>query len=147
MRGPMNDDASLIHESLEWAAGAVHDITPLVYERFFRAHPEARELFGPDSGNLIKEVMLVEILEWIGGLAEGRLDAHGALFWGVDHAAFEVTDAMVASMFAAITESVKSCAGGRWTAEMERAWQRQYDALTPWILDGLARGRRITGGR
>jgi hemoglobin-like flavoprotein len=54
MMAPVN----LIHRSFELAAERCEDPTPLVYERLFREHPEAKSMFGSKGSDLVKGSML-----------------------------------------------------------------------------------------
>lgn len=49
---------NLIRHSLELAAGRCEDITPMVYRRLFRQHPEAEAMFRSEGGDLVKGSML-----------------------------------------------------------------------------------------
>ena len=55
--------ASLIEASLELAAERCEDLTPLVYERLFREHPEMEALFWRDTNHAVKGEMLARVFE------------------------------------------------------------------------------------
>jgi hemoglobin-like flavoprotein len=48
----------LIRRSFELAADRCEDLTPAVYRRLFREHPEAEAMFRRESGDLVKGSML-----------------------------------------------------------------------------------------
>jgi hypothetical protein len=73
--------AGLIHRSLEHIAEQAPDLTPLVYRRYFSRHPEARELFGNDSGDCLKGEMLTKIILQIMEYTEGRSDPDLIASW------------------------------------------------------------------
>ena len=62
--------AVLIEASFELAAGRCEDLTPLVYARLFREHPDMLALFGADTRDQVKGEMLAKaiqsILDFIG---------------------------------------------------------------------------------
>jgi hemoglobin-like flavoprotein len=49
---------NLIHHSFELAAERCEDLTPLVYRRLFREHPEAEPMFRTEGSDLVKGSML-----------------------------------------------------------------------------------------
>jgi hemoglobin-like flavoprotein len=50
--------SNLIHRSFELAAERCEDLTPLVYARLFREHPEAEPMFRSQGSDLVKGSML-----------------------------------------------------------------------------------------
>jgi hemoglobin-like flavoprotein len=54
----MNASHNLIHRSFELAAARCEDLTPLVYRRLFREHPEAESMFRSEGSDLVKGSML-----------------------------------------------------------------------------------------
>jgi hemoglobin-like flavoprotein len=48
---------NLIRHSFELAAGRCGDITPMVYRRLFRQHPEAEAMFHSEGADLVKGSM------------------------------------------------------------------------------------------
>src|ERR1700761_6055187 len=61
----MKPDAAAISESLELAAERVGDLTPLVYEKLFAAHPDMLPLFIRDTSGLVRGEMLSRVIELI----------------------------------------------------------------------------------
>jgi hemoglobin-like flavoprotein len=53
---------NLIERSFELAADRCEDLTPLVYHRLFREHPEAEAMFRSEGSDLVKGSMLA--LTW-----------------------------------------------------------------------------------
>ena len=49
----MNASANLIEQSFELAAARCDDLTPLVYRRLFRDHPEAEAMFRTGGSDLM----------------------------------------------------------------------------------------------
>lgn len=138
MTGRANpDDALLLERSLQHVADRGSTFAPAVYAGFFARHPDARDLFGNDEGDIRKEAMLLELLLWHLALAEGRRDPAGCRFWGADHAAMAVTMPMVRSLLDCLLQGVRDAAGAEWTPETETAWRRQVDAMLPHVAMGL----------
>ena len=67
----MISDVDLIEQTLERLADAKDDITPLVYQRFFRRSPDAEPLFvqddGLSGGRMLNEVLMT-LLDQAAGL-------------------------------------------------------------------------------
>ena len=59
-----------IERSFELAAERCEDLTPLVYRRLFREHPEAQAMFRSEGSDLVKGSMLAltidAILDFVG---------------------------------------------------------------------------------
>ena len=59
--------SNLIQHSFELAAERCEDLTPLVYRRLFREHPEAEAMFRREGSDLVKGSMLALAVDaiWI----------------------------------------------------------------------------------
>jgi hypothetical protein len=64
--------ANLIQHSFELAAERCEDLTPLVYRRLFREHPEAEKMFRSEGGDLVKGSMLALTIDAILDFAGDR---------------------------------------------------------------------------
>jgi hemoglobin-like flavoprotein len=62
----------LIERSFELAAERCEDLTPLVYRRLFREHPEAEAMFRSEGSNLVKGSMLALTIDAILDFAGDR---------------------------------------------------------------------------
>ena len=73
----MTASTNLIQHSFEMAAARCEDLTPLVYRRLFREHPEAKTMFRSEGNELVKGSMLAltidAILDFAGELSHDRL--------------------------------------------------------------------------
>jgi hemoglobin-like flavoprotein len=54
----MTSPDNQIHKCFEIAAERCEDLTPLVYRRLFREHPEAQSMFRSQGSDLVKGSML-----------------------------------------------------------------------------------------
>src|SRR5437660_2792961 len=74
----MTASANPIQQSFERVAERCEDLTPLVYHRLFREHPEAQAMFRSERGELVKGSMLAltieAILDFAGDQGEFSLD-------------------------------------------------------------------------
>jgi hypothetical protein len=64
--------ANPIHRSFELAAERCEDLTPLVYRRLFREHPEAEAMFRRDGSDPVKGSMLALTIDAILDFAGDR---------------------------------------------------------------------------
>src|SRR6266404_3033908 len=56
---------NLIQHSFELAAERCEDLTPLVYSRLFREHPETEQMFRREASDLVKDSMLALTIDAI----------------------------------------------------------------------------------
>ena len=61
-----------IQRSFELAAERCQDLTPLVYRRLFREHPEAETMFRSEGSDLVKGSMLALTIDTILDFAGDR---------------------------------------------------------------------------
>jgi hemoglobin-like flavoprotein len=61
----MTASANPIHRSFELAAEHCEDLTPLVYRRLFREHPEAEAMFRREGSDPVKGSMLALTIDAI----------------------------------------------------------------------------------
>src|ERR1700692_4764498 len=113
-----------IQHSFELAAERCEDLTPLVYRRLFREHPEAEAMFRGEGGDLVKGSMLALAIE-------AMLD-----FTGDRSGHFRMIECEVAShdvcgtprelfgeFFRALADTLNGLLGEDWSPEMEQAWR------------------------
>lgn len=135
----MNDPDRIL-ESLENAAEKVDDLTPLVYARFFRVYPEARECFGVglDDGDYGKGRMLNSIIDAVLDQARGILYPGLIYSWGCDHQAYKATVPMCAAMLEALRAELADLLGPDWTPDTDAAWRRQFEHILKPIAQSFA---------
>ncbi len=131
-------DYELMEASLERAAEVCDDLTPLVYGRFFDAHPEARTLF--HMGERTRGRMLNEILAILLELAQGH-DYMPATVRELakDHTSYgEISDGYYRGLLNALTGVLADQLGSDWTSARERAWRVQAERLMELVAQGVA---------
>src|ERR1700743_1867631 len=114
-----------IERSFELAAERCEDLTPLVYGRLFREHPEASAMFRSEGSDLVKGSMLAltidAILDFVGDrsghfrLIECEVVSHDA--YGTPRELFVV-------FFRVIAATLRELLGAGWSPEIDSAWQR-----------------------
>ena len=114
---------NLIEASLDLAAERCLDLTPLVYQRLFAAHPQMEALFLRDTNHSVKGEMLARVFEVL-------LDFVGERRYGVSmiqcevitHEGYDVPPAVFGIFFATVADAVQEVAGDDWTPAMAEAW-------------------------
>ena len=121
----MDRRGELIVESLELAAEACDDLTPLVYVRLFALQPEMEAQFWRDTSGAIKGEMLARVIEAILDFVGERQYAHHLIQCEVmTHAGYDVPPEVFATFFGVVAETLKELLGEAWRPDIDAAWKR-----------------------
>lgn len=131
----MVDIRQAVLDSLTRYEESLGDPTRAIYERFYRAHPEAIEELAFDT--FLENRMMAGILALLADVADGSSDPDGAVYWIADHVAWEVTEAMIMGMFGAVRDTVREGLGPEWTARMDADWAGLLAGLAPAMHDAV----------
>jgi hemoglobin-like flavoprotein len=114
-----------VERSFELAAERCEDLTPLVYQRLFCEHPEARAMFRSEGSDLVKDSMLALTIDAILDFVGDRT-GHFRLIECevVSHDAYGTPRDLFVLFFRVIAETLREIIGSDWTSEMDQAWQR-----------------------
>ena len=113
-----------IQHSFELAAERCADLTPLVYSRLFRAHPETEPLFARDSSGHIKGSMLAFAIDAIVDFAGPRNGTFRMIACEVQsHEAYGTSPKLFFAFFGVIVETIRELLGSDWSAEFDDAWR------------------------
>ena len=117
-------DASPVTESLGLLAERAGDVTGIVYEKLFAAHPELEALFAMDTDGGVRGSMLSQAFECLIDLAEGPGILAETVIRSerVNHDSYDVPAGMFEVFFAVIREVTKEMAGSNWSPLVEAAW-------------------------
>src|ERR1700759_5790935 len=108
--------------SFELAAERCDDLTPLVYARLHRAHPETLTMFRTQGSDLVKGSMLALTIEAILDLAGERRRKFRMIACEVSsHDAYGTPRELFFAFFGVIAATLRDLLGVDWTAEMEAA--------------------------
>jgi hemoglobin-like flavoprotein len=121
---------NLIHRSFELAAERCEDLTPLVYRRLFREHPEAEAMFRTEGSELVKGSMLALTIDAILDFAGDRT-GHFRLIEceAVSHDAYGTPCELFLAFFAVIADTVREILGGDWSPGIDDAWRFLLDEI------------------
>lgn len=141
------DDLELISASLEAVTERCDDLVPPVFDAFFALHPEARALFGKNTGSarLSMGRMLTEMIENVTEQAGGAAYLEYTLITSAnDHKASGVHLPLYDDIFRCLTDTLKQLAGEAWTPETAAAWQRQIDVILDHTRTAYHQRRPVT---
>jgi hemoglobin-like flavoprotein len=119
-----------ILHSFEIAAARCEDLTPLVYRRLFRDHPEAEAMFRRDRGDLVKGSMLAFTIDAILDFA-GERRGHFRMIECemMSHDAYGTPPELFNAFFGIIAETLRELVGADWSTEVEDAWRKLLDEV------------------
>jgi hemoglobin-like flavoprotein len=113
-----------VQQSFELAVTRCTDLTPLVYERVFRQHPEARAMFRAEGSDLVKGSMLAMAIEAILDFAGERQGHFRMIACEVlSHDAYGTPRELFFAFFGIIADTLRELLGEDWSDEMSAAWQ------------------------
>jgi hemoglobin-like flavoprotein len=113
-----------IQQSFELASERCEDLTPLVYRRLFREHPEAEAMFRSEGSELVKGSMLALTIEAILDFAGERTGHFRMIECEVtSHDAYGTPRELFVAFFGVIGASLRDVLGEDWSPEIDRAWQ------------------------
>jgi hemoglobin-like flavoprotein len=113
-----------IQRSFELAAERCEDLTPLVYRRLFRDHPEAEAMFRSEGSDLVKGSMLALAIDAIMDFAGERTGHFRMIECEVQsHDAYGTPRKLFGEFFGVIKDTMRELLGPDWSPEIEGAWQ------------------------
>ena len=113
-----------IQRSFELAAERCEDLTPLVYIRLFRDHPEAEAMFRSEGSDLVKGSMLALAIDAITDFAGERTGHFRMIECEVQsHDAYGTPRKLFSEFFGVIRDTMRELIGPDWSPEIEDAWR------------------------
>jgi hemoglobin-like flavoprotein len=113
-----------VQQSFELAAARCADLTPLVYQRLFREHPEAQRMFRTQGSDLVKGSMLAMAIEAILDFAGERQGHFRMIACEVlSHDAYGTPRDLFFAFFGIIADTLRDLLGEEWTDDMSEAWR------------------------
>lgn len=125
MRPEVNVMPHPIERSFELAAERCEDLTPLVYKRLFRQHPETEAMFRSEGSDLVKGSMLALTIDAILDFA-GQRTGHFRLIECevVSHDAYGTPRHLFIAFFGVIAETLREILQTEWSPEIDTAWRK-----------------------
>jgi hemoglobin-like flavoprotein len=113
-----------IRQSFELAAERCDDLTPPIYRRLFREHPEAVTMFRTEGSELVKGSMLALTIEAILDFAGERCGNFRMIECEVtSHDAYGTPRELFVAFFGVIAATLREILGNDWSPEIDQAWQ------------------------
>jgi hemoglobin-like flavoprotein len=136
VRVDMTAPANPIHRSFELAAERCEDLTPLVYARLFREHPETKSMFRSEGSELVRGSMLALTIDAILDFAGDRSGHFRMIECEVSsHDAYGTPRELFAAFFGVIAETLRELLDTDWSPEIDGAWRRLLVELNRFIAD------------
>jgi hemoglobin-like flavoprotein len=121
----MTSTANPILQSFELAAERCEDLTPLVYRRLFREHPEAEAMFRSEGAGLVQGAMLAQTLDAILDFAGDRSGRFRMIECEVQsHDAYGTPRKLFGAFFGVIAGTLRELLGTDWSPEIDAAWRK-----------------------
>jgi hemoglobin-like flavoprotein len=130
---------NLIQHSFELAAERCEDLTPLVYRRLFREHPEAEPMFRREANDLVKGSMLALTIDAMMDFARDRTGSFRMISCEVQsHDAYGTPRELFGKFFGVIAATVREVLGHDWTPEIEAVWRKLLDEIDSLVAESQA---------
>jgi hemoglobin-like flavoprotein len=114
-----------IQRSFKLAAERCEDLTPEVYRRLFRDHPEAEAMFRSEGSELVKGSMLQLAIEAMLDFAGDRSGRFRMIECEVaSHDAYGTPRKLFSAFFAVIAATLREILGSDWSGEIDDAWRQ-----------------------
>ncbi|WGS17103.1 MULTISPECIES: globin [unclassified Bradyrhizobium] len=121
----MTSSTNPIEHSFELAAACCDDLTPLVYRRLFREHPEAQAMFRTEGSDPVKGSMLSLTIEAILDFAGERTGHFRLIECEVSsHDAYGTPRELFVGFFGVIAATLRELLAEQWSSDIDAAWHK-----------------------
>jgi len=128
-----------IERSFEIAAARCDDLTPLVYARLHREHPQTLTMFRSEGAELVKGSMLAMTIESILDLVGERSGKFRMIACEVSsHDGYGTPRELFVAFFGVIAATLRELLGADWTDEIDRAWRNLLAEIESVVEAGAA---------
>jgi len=135
----MTTRTQLIQRSFELTAERGEDLTPLVYRRLFREHPEAEPMFRREANDLVKGSMLALTIDAIMDFAGDRTGNFRMIQCEVQsHDAYGTPRELFGKFFGVIADTIREILGSDWSPEIDEAWRKLLGELDRVVTESEA---------
>jgi hemoglobin-like flavoprotein len=127
--------ANPIERSFELAAERCEDLTPPVYRKLFREHPEAEKMFRSEGSGPVKGSMLALTVEALLDFAGERRGHFRLIECEVSsHDAYGTPRELFVAFFGVIAATLREILGEAWSPEIDVAWRNLLDEIERIVL-------------
>ena len=125
---------NFIQRSFELAAARCGDLTPLVYQRLHRTHPETVAMFRSEGSKLVKGSMLAFTIEALLDFAGERSGRFRMIECEVlSHDAYGTPRDLFIAFFGVVADTLRELLGSDWTDDINAAWQELLAEIEQFI--------------
>lgn len=136
----MTAPTNLIQHSFDLAAERCEDLTPLVYRRLFREHPETQAMFRSEASELVRGSMLALTIDAMLDFAGDRTGHFRMIECELQsHEAYGTPRELFGNFFGVIAETMREVLGDDWSPEIDTAWRKLLDDIDHLIAASQAR--------
>jgi hemoglobin-like flavoprotein len=137
----VTSSANPVERSFELAAERCEDLTPLVYRRLFREHPEAEAMFRSEGSDPVKGSMLALTIDAILDFAGERTGHFRLIECEVSsHDAYGTPRELFVAFFGVIAETLREVLAADWSPEIEDAWRKLLTEIGGVVAESEAPG-------
>jgi hemoglobin-like flavoprotein len=127
--------ANPIERSFEIAASRCEDLTPLVYARLHREHPETKAMFRTEGSDLVKGSMLALTIDAMLDFAGARTGHFRMIACEISsHDAYGTPHDLFIAFFGVIAGTLREILGADWSQEIDAAWRQLLDEIEQLVL-------------
>ena len=131
----MTASSNPILQSFEIAASRCEDLTPLVYARLHREHPETKTMFRTEGSELVKGSMLALTIESILDFAGPRTGHFRMIECEISsHDAYGTPRDLFIAFFGVIAGTMREILDTDWSPEIDAAWRQLLDEIEQLVL-------------
>jgi len=135
----MTAPANPIQYSFELAAERCEDLTPLVYDRLFREHPETQAMFRSEGSELVRGSMLALTIDAMLDFAGDRSGHFRMIECEVQsHDAYGTPRELFGKFFGVIAQTMREVLGNDWSPEIDAAWRQLLDEIDRLVASSQA---------
>ena len=135
----MTAPANPIQHSFELAAERCEDLTPLVYDRLFREHPETQAMFRSEGSGPVKGSMLALTIDAMLDLAGHRSGHFRMIACEVhSHDAYGTPRELFGKFFGVIAETVREVLADDWSPGIDAAWRNLLADIDTFVAQSQA---------
>lgn len=126
----MTAPANPIERSFEIAAERCADLTPLVYQRLHREHPETVTMFRTEGSEPVKGSMLALTIDAILDFTGPRTGHFRMIECEISsHDAYGTPRELFIAFFGVIAATVRELLEADWSPEMDKAWRELVEEI------------------
>jgi hemoglobin-like flavoprotein len=129
-------DVTLLRNSFEMVVERQPQLAHRFYEILFERYPQARPLFGRNSGAKQEKMLTDALVAVIDHLEDAPWLTQTLAALGAKHKDYGVTDEMYGWVAASLLATLAEVAGPDWTPRHEAAWTEAYGAIAGLMKSG-----------